>query len=203
MKERQVSDSVAKFKKAVTHLAGNPSFIHHEWYVEYHLKIVERMALELCEIYPDADRDLVTTLVWLHDYGKIIGADQTATVKQGRIQLLEAGFPRDFVDRATAYARLIDDKEGLKDSPVEVKIVSSSDGAAHLVGPFLFFWWYENCDQPFTKLMKDNVKKINGDWEKKIVLEEVRAGFKERRLFLLEMLDHIPRTYFGDHTGED
>jgi hypothetical protein len=51
--------------------------------------------------------------------------------------------------------------------------------------------------------MKDNVKKINGDWEKKIVLEEVRAGFKERRLFLLEMLDHIPRTYFGDHTGED
>jgi len=197
MKEDNILDSIAKFKKAVIDLARNPSFVHHEWYVEYHLKLVEKIALELCEIYHDADKGLVVTLVWLHDYGKVIGSDQTATITEGRGQLHDAGFPSDFIDTATSYAQLIDAKERLESAPIEVKIVSSSDGAAHFVGPFLFFWWYENCDKPFTELMEDNITKIMRDWEKKIVLEEVKEAFKERRMFLLEMLGRIPDTYFG------
>jgi hypothetical protein len=42
--------------------AQNPAFLHHLWYVHYHLEIVERLALELCDLYPSADRNLARLL---------------------------------------------------------------------------------------------------------------------------------------------
>ena len=111
--------------------------------------------------------------------------------------MLELGFSGDFVQKVISYIEVLDKKENLvADSiPIEIKIVSSADGAAHLVGPFFYLYWYENADKPFEELMKNNIEKSTKDWDKKIVLPEVRKAFEGRHNFLLEQAGNIPERF--------
>jgi hypothetical protein len=189
---------VNKFKDEVARAARNPAFAHHKWYVQYHLEFAEKIALELSDIYADADRSLIITLVWLHDYGKILGLEQSMTPIVGRKSLVQLGFPPEFIERAVEYAALIDKKVDLVNCPIEVRIVSSADGASHLVGPFYFLWWYENHDRPISELIQDNLIKARIDWNRKIVLPEVREHFKTRYETLLGQLGVVPGKFLED-----
>lgn len=193
---------VGRFRSHVIELSNNSKqFRHHDWFITHHLEIVERIALELTAIYPDADADLVTALVWLHDYGKIIDFDRQyeLTLAMGPEKLREAGFDAQFIEKALSYVEIMDSKEttDLSDPsvPIEVRIVSSADGCAHLVGPFLYLWWYENPGIPYEELMAGNLKKIEKDWNKKIVLPEARAAFEHRYRHAREQAGTLPDSF--------
>lgn len=192
-------DKIVAFRELVKDAASNPEFVHHKWFVRWHLEIVEKIASELCEHYTDADRELVEVLVWLHDYGKIVDFDHeySATLTEGPKALASVGFPADFAQKAVSYIETLDKKLeiDLHQAPIEVQIVSSADGCSHMVGPFLQLYWYEHADKPYHELMISNRAKLDKDWNRKIVLPEARQAFEGRYKFLVELTGTLPARY--------
>lgn len=181
-----MEEKIAAFRAHVTELAANPDFVHHKWFVEWHLKLVERIAMELCDHYPKVDRNLLTVMAWLHDYGKMLDFDrqyERDLLDKGRDELIKLGFDQAFANQAADYVALGDKKTDidLRQAPIEVQILSSSDGGAHLIGPFFELHWYENPELSVEELLERSVNKLNKDWDKKIVLPEARKAFEPLR----------------------
>jgi hypothetical protein len=185
--------------------ATNLNFVHHRWFIKWHLEIVEHLAIELCDQYRHADRDLVAVMVWLHDYGKMLDFEHEheVTLQAGREKLTELGFPTAFVEKVISYIEVLDKKSelDLHEAPIEVKIVSSADGCSHMIGPFLHIFWHEATDKTFTdktfeELMEINRRKIEKDWQHKIVLPEAHATFQARYGFLIEQSGELPEKFF-------
>lgn len=196
-----MSELVERLRSRVIDASSKPDFVHHTWYPQFHLEIVDHLAKELLAFYPAADAELVGALVWLHDYGKTISeanADELS-VDAGSRLLTEIGFDRKFIDRAAAYLRLVNDSwdADLSTAPIEVQIVSTADGCSHFIGPFFHLWWWEHADQPFEALMAENRRKMIKDWTRKIVLPEARAVFEARYRLLLEQTGVFPERYLS------
>lgn len=192
-------NSIFELKKDIIAKASNSSFVHHKWFVKYHLEIVEKISLELSDIYRKANKDLVLVLVWLHDYKKIIAStnEQDASNYLSASSLIARGFSKDFVETILSYLEMIDKKLelNLNLAPIEVKIVSSADAASHLIGPFYYLWWHENSNKTYQELMQDNINKAHKDWKYKMVLPELRQAFKARHEFLLEQSGQLPSSF--------
>ena len=193
---------IQKFKDHVIEAAGNPAFIHHDWFVEYHLNILEKIAVELCDRYPEADKNIVLTLVWIHDYAKILDKENEHAeymFEKGREKLLEIGFETAFVDKVISYLSIFEKKMDvdLHTAPIEVQIVSSADGASHLIGPFWSIYFKENNGKAVEELMNSNKNKLKKDWERKIVLPEVKEAFLERNKFVNEQSGNFPGKYLS------
>ncbi|WP_327353309.1 hypothetical protein [Streptomyces sp. NBC_01304] len=191
--------AVSAFREVMRRAYTAPTFRHHRWYVPYHLELVERLAAELLDHYPGADRAKVSALVWLHDYGKALhnSPSHQVTLSEGALRLREAGLDEPFVADVVAYARMLDraPELDLSRAPVEVRIASSADGCAHLVGPFFHLYWWENPDRPHDQLMAENLRKLDKDWHRKIVLPEARAAFEGRHRMLREQAGELPERF--------
>lgn len=191
---------ILDLKADVKRLANSSSFIHHTWFIQYHLEIVEEIAFELCERYPMADKNLVTILVWFHDYGKIVDHKNQykATLSKGTEKLLKIGFEESIVTKIITFMDRFDKKLNLSSAPIELQIVSSADGASHLVGPFFPIFWKENNSWTDKELMEENRRKILIDWEQKITLPEIKNSFLHRHKYLLELSGQLPTKYLSD-----
>lgn len=194
-----MQEKIKSLKAYISEASKNPSFLHHDWFVEYHLNIFEKIALELCDIYKEADRDIVVTLAWIHDYGKILDMAKEHELNYKAEELLaELGFPADFVKKVTEYLEIFESKmtEDLNKAPIEVRIASSSDAASHMIGPFMPIYWKEYNSKTITELMGEQTKKLTKDWERKIVLPEVKKAFEQRRNFISEQAGNLPDKFF-------
>lgn len=188
-----------ELKQTIIHACGNPSFKHHQRFVKRHLEIVECIAEELCEKYPEADKDIVQIMIRLHDYGKILASenpDETTLVEWKKL-LEQIWFSNDLIVKAIDYIEILDKKLSLDlhDAPIEVKIISSADAYSHFIGPFFYLYRYENPSKPFEQLMQDNIKKAQKNRERKIVLPEVKEAVKNYYEFVLMQSGNLPEKY--------
>lgn len=193
-----MQENIKNLKNYVKTLVQKESFNHHKWYVKYHLEIVEQIAFELCEIYKNASKEEVEVLVWMHDFWKFIDFNnQYFQYELWEKKMIELWFSQKFAKKITEYIMLIDWKNNLWDEniPIEVKIVSSSDWASHMIWPFHHFYWYENTCLDFETLLKHNLEKLESDWNKKIVLPELKEKFLDKYLFMKEQFWVFPNNF--------
>lgn len=197
-----MNELFSKLRAEIITLCKNPDFVHSDWFIKWHLEIVEKISLELCEKYKQADKNLVLGLVWMHDYAKLVDREhehEESAIQKGRPFLENLGFEKEYIDNLIKHIEIFERKmtEDLRIAPIEVQIVSSADAASHMVGPFYFLWWYENPNKPFEELMEDNKKKALKDWERKITLPEVKEAFKTRHNHILEQAGNLPDKFLN------
>lgn len=175
--------SFENLKAHITQLASDVRFRHHDWFITYHLEIVEKITLELCDIYPEADKNICRVMAWMHDYGKIIDFDTQYATKHavaGKSKMIEMGFAPDFADKVTSSIEWMDKRSevDLHDAPIEVRIVSTADGCSHFASPFHYTYWHENPGKSTAEIIEGKKERIRIDWEDKIVLPEAKAAFE-------------------------
>lgn len=166
----------------VTEKASNPDFIHHTWFVKWHLEIVETLSKDMTKFYPDADETTLIALGWMHDYGKIVDYDNQYDhkyVEEGRIAMIKLGFNEVFATKIAESIKLFDAKNHLENESIEIRIVSSADACSHLNGPFISLYWHENPDRPFEEIMIENVRKLGDEWQLKVTIPEAIKSYQE------------------------
>ncbi|MFA6585698.1 MAG: hypothetical protein WCS86_00875 [Candidatus Paceibacterota bacterium] len=156
-------DKLNKFKQLTIKNCENVDFPYREWFVNDHLNIVEKIAIELCDIYKEADRDIVFALVWFHDFGQALDLKNIyeVTKEKGVEAMKSVGLPQDFIDKVVKLWERIEMKNEINISkePIEVQIVSTADGASHFTGKFYSTY--------FEDLQKEGVKSIEEELKKK------------------------------------
>lgn len=190
-----MKEKIDSLKEKVSILSQDERFLHHKWYLKYHLELVEKIALELYERYSGANRDLLLGLIWIHDYGKIIGVkDEREVLEESRSFMIEIGFEEEYLNRVIELLEIFESKMimDLSEAPIEVKIVSTADAVSHMYGPFYQMYCYENPEMLVEELMGSNMRKLEKDWSRKIAFPEVKELLQDRYQFLRESFGEIP-----------
>ncbi len=100
--------AINKLKNKIIELAGKESFIHHKWFVKYHQLVVEKISTELCDIYNDADKDIVMALLWVHDIGKIMSLTEEQSIEKIKSLMLESGYELVLINKTIEYYNLME-----------------------------------------------------------------------------------------------
>lgn len=175
---------IGKLKKHVTSLAANPEFIHHDWFVDHHLSIVESLIEELLPRYPEANTDVCRAMAWVHDWGTIITNkgehEQEATRQHIHSTLPAFGFSATLIQQ---IERVYNEMETLQpfqaDFMLETRIASSADAMSHYIGPFAAIYWRENSGKSIPALIQDALTKADTD-VKRLLLPEVKKMAEPR-----------------------
>ena len=83
----------------------------------------------------------------------------------------------------------------LSTAPIETQIISSADGASHMVGTF--YPGYFGDGDGFVSIQKRLKQKMEIDWNRKITLPEVKNAFGERYTRMRELLGEFPEKFLG------
>lgn len=170
-----------KLRAFVTEKATSPNFVHHKWFVKWHLEIVETLSKDMLKYYPEADENTLIALGWMHDYGKIIDYDTQydhVHIEAGRQEMIRLGFDEAFATKIAESIKIFDKKDPLENESIEIRIVSSADACSHLVGPWISLFWWENPQIPFEDIMKENLRKVGGEWALKVTIPEAIEAYQ-------------------------
>lgn len=155
-----------------------------EYQMDFHLAVVNKYAEKLAKIY-NADREVIELAVWLHDIDRISGMKEShhLTGSERAAQLLRGlKYPEDVVERVKHCILTHRCKDGdPKPQTMEAKIVASADAMAHFdIIPFLVWMAAKETDMSAKEASWWLAKKIERNWNKKLLLPEARNMVREK-----------------------
>ena len=165
--------------------AADPSFKHHEWYIEHHLEYVMAIAKAIVNSDEEEDQQLIHDMVWMHDYPKMLGDNDNFELVR---ELVSKHRSERYTDRLMNQLRWMEEIKSLDWSgrtTTIAAVMSTADALAHYYGPFWQIYMDENPDTPIEELKQSNAKKLEKDKRK------LRAGPME------DGLDSVKFQYKG------
>lgn len=200
--------------------ASDPSFKHHEWYIEHHLDYVMAIAHALKPRAQPDEKEIINDIVWMHDYPKMMSDNDNFELVR---ELLSKHKGKDYADELVGY---IEDMEMIKsvdsmygvETTIFALIMSTADALAHYYGPFWQIYMDENKDKDLDFLKKSNAAKLEKDKRKLRAgpmedgLDSVKFQYKGRKVrvvgneHIAKLIERknprIPKKYEGQDPSE-
>ena len=168
--------------------ATDPSFKHHEWYIEHHLNYVKAIVHSLKPNAGPDEMEVFNDMVWMHDYPKMLGDKDNFELVRNLVSKHKG---KAYADKLVQY---IDDMERIKSpdwngqTTMYGAVMSTADALAHYYGPFFQIYHDENPNKPIAELKKDNAVKLEKDKNKlragprKDALDSIKFQYKGRKV---------------------
>ena len=150
--------------------ASDPSFKHHEWYIEHHLNYVMAIAKAIVKSDEPEDQQLIHDMVWMHDYPKMMGDNDNYELVR---ELVSKHRSERYTDRLMNQLRWMEEiksPDWSVGTTTIAAVMSTADALAHYYGPFWQIYHDENPDTPIEELKQKNAAKLEKDKRK------LRAG---------------------------
>ncbi len=103
-----------------------PTFPHH-------VDIVAKWVDKICDMYPEADREVAMIAAWFHDLGHFIGDEEDHAVdseKEARRFLVQENFPKEKMESVLHAVRSHRNRDVIPET-LEARIVCCADSASH------------------------------------------------------------------------
>jgi len=164
------------------------------WFYKEHLLVVEKLALDLCKLYPEANQDAVALMVWFHDIGRAHGHHQQHDLygaNYAKKILTENNFDKKFIDLVVNACKTHSCDNYGKPTSLEGKILATADAMSHFHNGFylrIFHSWTikddSNADKTigYHKLKEKLFAKMDRDLNEKIFFEEAKKAMKPHYL---------------------
>jgi mycoredoxin len=156
--------------------ASDPSFIHHEWYIEHHLDYVMAIAKAIVHSDEPEDQQLIHDMVWMHDYPKMLGDKDNFELVREFVSKHRSERYTDRLMNQLRWMEEIKSPDWSGRTTTIAAVMSTADALAHYHGPFFQIFHDENPDTPIAELKKKNKAKLKKDKLK------LRAGPKRKAL---------------------
>jgi HD superfamily phosphohydrolase YqeK len=100
----------------------------------HHVDVVAKWADKLCDLHPEADRDVAVIASWFHDLGHFLGEDGDHAVisEKAAKEFLEQEDLTDEKKQGILHAVRAHRNRDVEPKTIEAKIVCCADSASHL-----------------------------------------------------------------------
>jgi len=150
-----------------------------DWFYKDHILEVEKQACWLCEIYPEANQEVVLLSVWLHDIGRIEKGMDDGHEGYAYAKALELmpqyGYNEEITLLVAKSCQTHRAEGGLIPESIEAKILATADALSHfynLIYLKVFEHYREN--KSFKEAVEILKKKIERDFNKKLFFPEAK-----------------------------
>ena len=168
--------------------ASDPSFVHHEWYIEHHLDYVKAIAHNLLKSSDPEDRQLIDDMVWMHDYPKMMSDKENFSLVEDLVSKHRSpGYTKRLMNQLRNMEAIKSKTWNGKTTTIAA-VMSTADALAHYYGPFWQIYHDENPDTPIEELKQKNAEKLEKDKRKlragpmKDGLDSVKLQYKGRKV---------------------
>jgi len=183
--------TIAQLKKYLVNIIKNSPYCD-SWFYQKHILVVEKLAMELCDNYPEANRDAVSLMVFLHDIGRADNHSENHDLygsEYARKLLTKNQFSTNFIDLVAEGCKTHSCDTFSKPTSLEGKILATADAMSHFHNGFylqIFYSWSQKIDekhypklvkqQNFANLKKKLFEKMDGDLNSKIFFTEAKEA---------------------------